>query len=115
VFAYIGKEIGHGVESHLLYKAESTKSAESTFTEAVHTVTSGFPWYGLAPALVILAGVLVVAGIVAWNLVGKGEGSHAGREEVRRSYRRELAKQMARQDAEAIKKGEKVRRRWMQW
>lgn len=83
--------------------------------EVINTVSNGFPLYGLSVWWVILIVIVSVVLLVIWNLTGKGQGSHAGREEVRRSYRRELARQMARQDADKIKAGEKPRRRWMQW
>jgi len=105
--------IFHTIEKHETDKVLNSKEGEGFLNEARSTAESFLshihPW-------MIVAGViiLVIVGI-AYSLTGKGRGSHAGREEVRRSYRRELAKQMARQDAEAIKRGEKVRRRWMQW
>ncbi len=91
------------------------RSLESFGNEAIETVTTGFPLYGLPLWMAVIIGVLLLVALVIWNLTGKGQGSHAGREEVRRAYRRELARQMARQDAEKIKRGEKTRRKWMQW
>jgi hypothetical protein len=105
-----GGVISHAIEKRAIYSAP-----ESTVDEIRSTIENGFPWYGLSPILVVGVIILLALGGVAYSVAGKGTGSHAGREEVRRSYRRELARQMARQDADKIKKGEKVRRKWMQW
>jgi len=111
----IGAVIRHTVERNLTNKALDTKGAENFLSEAWQTISTGFPLYGEPLWEAILAGIVIVGLIILWNLVGKGQGSHAGREEVRRSYRRKLAQEMAKQDAEAIKRGEKPRRRYMQW
>lgn len=100
---------------HALYAVKDAHEAESFLPEIWQTVKGGFPFYGISPVLVILGVIVAVSLLVFWNIVGKGEGSHAGREEPRRAYRRELARQMAREDATKIRKGEKPRRRWMQW
>jgi hypothetical protein len=76
---------------------------------------AGFPLFGIPLYAFVLLVLFLFALLILWNLVGKGRGSHAGREEVRRAYRRKLAQEMAHQDAEKIKLGEKPRRRWMQW
>lgn len=98
---------------HVTYKALNSKQGEgalhSVQVTGEHLLSSVQPW------MVIAAGILLFVAFIVWNLVGKGEGSHAGREEVRRSYRRALAREMAKQDAEKIRRGEKPRRRWMQW
>ena len=107
--------ISRVLEKHIANHALNSREGESTVNELLSKVTSGFPLYGLPLWLVIVMVIALVLFFAAYTLVGKGQGSHAGREEVRRSYRRELAKQMARQDAEKIKAGEKVRRKWMQW
>lgn len=113
VLAY--STLGHEIYKHAIYKGLNSKKGESTLTEVRTTVERGFPLYGLPLWLAVVVLLLILAAFVAYSVAGKGQGSHAGREEVRRSYRRELAKQMARQDAEKIKSGEKVRRKWMQW
>jgi hypothetical protein len=105
-----GGVISHSIEKRAIYSAP-----ESTVSEIWTEVQKGFPWYGISPIIIVGIIVLLLVGGIAYSIAGKGTGSHAGREEVRRSYRRELAKQMARQDADKIKKGEKVRRKWMQW
>ncbi len=89
--------------------------SESFFASIFHSIVSGFPLYGLSIPWVILIAIGLMVILVVWNLVGKGKGSHAGREEVRRQYRRSLAREMAKQDAEAIKEGRKVRRWWYKW
>lgn len=109
----IGSVIAHAVERHVTDKALNSREGEDTITSVRNSV-EGF-LSGVHTWELVLVGVLLVIGIIVWNLTGKGQGSHAGREEVRRSYRRELAKQMARQDAEQIKLGQKQRRKWMQW
>lgn len=111
----IASELGRIVERHVGNKALNSKQGESILNEIWVTVSSGFPFYGVSPVLVILAAIAIVIALVSYSVAGKGRGSHAGREEVRRAYRRELARQMARQDAEKIKIGEKPRRKWMQW
>lgn len=88
---------------------------EEHVQSVIHTIRVGFPFYGLSPWIVIVIGILVIVGFISYSVAGKGRGSHAGREEVRRSYRRKLAQEMAKQDAEEIKAGRKQRRRWMQW
>lgn len=105
--------IGKEVTRHVTNKALDSKSGENVLDEIWTTVQSYAS--GVHTWMLVVAGMVIVIGIVAYSVAGKGQGSHAGREEVRRSYRRELAKQMARQDAEKIKSGEKERRRWMQW
>ena len=84
-------------------------------TEAWEFVVRGFPLYGFPVWLVVVVLLLLVAAYVGWNLVGKGRGSHAGREEIRRTYRRKLAQEMAHQDAAKIERGEKPRRWWYRW
>lgn len=117
----VGHIVRHSLESKAVYGAERHAPAELQETvskvpvEVWHFLSTGFPYYGLSPVLVYLAIALLIAGVVLYNLVGKGRGSHAGREEIRRSYRRKLAQEMAHQDAEKIKNGEKPRRWWMQW
>jgi len=88
---------------------------ERLATEVWRELGTGFPFYGVPWYLVVLGFLGLVLLLVFWNLVGKGRGSHAGREDVRRAYRRELARQLARQDADQIKAGQRTRRRWMQW
>lgn len=107
--------LGHIVERHAANKVLDDPSSENTLKEVMHTVSSGFPLYGLPVSVVVIIVVVCLALLVAWNLVGKGQGSHSGREEVRRAYRRRLAQEMAKEDAEKIRRGEKPRRRWMQW
>jgi hypothetical protein len=112
--------LGHVVERHVGNKALDSKGAENTLTEAIHTVTTGFPLYGEPLWLIICVVIGVVALFALYSVAGKGEGSHAGREEPRRAYRRELARQMARDDAKKILAGEdpmstKKRKKWMQW
>lgn len=101
------------VQYHLINRGLDSSKGESTLNSATKSAES------LANSLelwmVILGAVVFVVLLGFWAVVGKGSGSHAGREEPRRAYRRELARQMARQDAEKIKIGEKARRRWMQW
>jgi hypothetical protein len=113
VMAY--SELGHILERHVGNKALDSKQGESTLNEIWAKVSTGFPYYGISPALIYLGVALVVVGLIAYSIAGKGRGSHAGREEVRRSYRRKLAQEMAKQDAEKIKAGEKPRRKYMQW
>lgn len=88
--------------------------SESTLNKVFDVVVEGFPFYGHA-LLVISCVVVGVILLVFWNLTGKGKGSHAGREEVRRQYRRSLAREMAKQDADAIRAGIKRRRWWYKW
>jgi hypothetical protein len=107
--------LGHTLEHHVADKALDSKEGEGKLTEIEHALTSGFPYYGLSPILVYGIGVLIVIALIVYSIAGKGQGSHAGREEVRRSYRRQLAREMAKQDAAEIKAGKKPRRRWMQW
>lgn len=117
----VGHIIRHSLESKAVYGAEKhappelQETVSKLPTEVWHTVSTGFPYYGVAPVLIYLGLALVVVGVVFYNLVAKGRGSHAGREEVRRAYRRKLAQEMAHQDAEKIKAGAKPRRWWMQW
>ena len=113
VIAY--SELSHILERHVGNKALDGKTGENTLSEIWGTISTGFPFYGLSPVLVVIGVVVLVSLLIFWNMVGKGEGSHAGREEPRRAYRRELARQMAREDAKKIEKGEKTRRKWMQW
>ncbi len=112
-------ELGHVVERHVANKALDSHSSESALSEAAakitHAIPSGFPFFGLPIAVIVGIVICLLGLLVLWNLVGKGSGSHAGREEVRRAYRRKLAQEMAKEDAEKIKRGEKPRRRWMQW
>lgn len=108
-------ELGHTLERHIGNKALDSKQGESMLNEAWLTVSSGFPLYGLSPVIIILVVVILVAIAVGYALTGKGFGSHAGKEEIRRSYRKQLAKEMAKQDAAKIKAGEKPRRWWYQW
>lgn len=109
--------IRHSVEDKAVYSAEShlPHGVEGMANEVWETVSTGFPLYGLPVIAVIGIVILILGAVVAWNIVGKGEGSHAGREGVRRAYRRELARQMAREDAAKIRAGEKSRKKWMQW
>lgn len=113
VIAY--SELGHIFERHVGDKALDSSKGEGMLNEAWHTVSTGFPLYGLPPFLAILIGIIVVVLVIAYVLTAKGVGSHAGKEQIRRTYRKELAKQMARQDADKIKAGEKPRRKYMQW
>lgn len=76
---------------------------------------AGFPLYGLSIWWIVASVAALILIAVAYSFAGKGSGSHAGREQIRRAYRRELAKQMAKEDAVKIRNGEKPRRRWMQW
>ena len=112
---------------HVVNKGLDSKQGENLLSEAehigselLHKAIQGFPLYGL-PVWMVIGGIIVLISLlVFWNIVGKGEGSHAGREEPRRAYRRELARQMARDDAKKIIAGEdsaatKKRRKWMQW
>lgn len=108
-------DLEHIVKHHVVNKALNTKGAENTLDEAYTTVSNGFPLYGLPIWLIVIGAMILVLLLIAYSIAGKGQGSHAGREEVRRSYRRKLAQEMAKQDAEMIKRGEKPRRRWMQW
>lgn len=107
----LSRELEHHVVNHAL----DSKKGEAIFSEVSNKVTTGFPYYGISPILVYLAIALIILAFVAYSFAGKGSGSHAGREEVRRSYRRKLAQEMAKQDAEDIKAGKKPRRRYMQW
>lgn len=112
--------LGHAAEHHVANRALDTKGAENFISEAFTTISSGFPLYGFPLWVVVLVGIGVVSMLVLYSVAGKGEGSHAGREEPRRAYRRELARQMARDDAKKIIAGEdptatKKRRKWMQW
>lgn len=109
----IGSVIFHTVEKHVTNKALDSKEGEGMLNSARNTGESLIS--GIHPWMLIVGGIVLIVIFAAYSLVGKGRGSHAGKEEVRRAYRRELAKQMARQDAEQIKQGSKVRRRWMQW
>ena len=113
ILAY--SELGHILERHVGYKALNSKGAEGMLSEAWTTVSAGFPYYGVSPVLVYLGILLVIVLVIAYSVAGKGTGSHAGREEVRRAYRRKLAQEMAKEDAVKIRRGEKPRRRWMQW
>lgn len=101
------------VQYHLVNRGLDSSRGESTLNSAIQSA-EGFA-NSLELWMVILGAVVLVVLLGFWTVVGKGSGSHAGREEPRRAYRRELARQMARQDAEKIKIGEKPRRRWMQW
>lgn len=105
--------IAKEIERHSVNKALDSKEGEGALDSAKSTAESFIN--GLHLWMIILGVVILVVVFIAWNLVGKGQGSHAGREEVRRSYRRALAREMAKQDAEKIRRGEKERRRWMQW
>lgn len=89
--------------------------SESVINEVFSSVVNGFPLYGFPVWLAVLILIGALALLVLWNLTGKGKGSHAGREEVRRQYRRSLAREMAKQDAEAIRSGTKRRRWWYKW
>jgi hypothetical protein len=109
----LGSVIFHTIEKHETDKVLNSKEGEGVINSARNTGESLLSH--IHPWMVIVGGILLVLAFTAYSVAGKGRGSHAGREEVRRSYRRELAKQMARQDAEKIKSGEKVRRKWMQW
>lgn len=113
VIAY--SELGHTLERHAADKALDSKKGEALLAETWHTVETGFPFYGISPIWVILAAVVIVAILIAYTLTGKGKGSHAGKEEIRRTYRKTLAREMAKQDAAKIKAGEKPRRKYMQW
>lgn len=103
----------HQAERHYTDKALNSKEGENIANSAISTSEQFFS--GIQIWMVVLGAIILITAFIAWNLVGKGQGSHAGREEVRRSYRRKLAQEMAKQDAEKIKAGEKPRRRWMQW
>ena len=98
---------------HALYAAKDAREAKSFLPELWREVSSRIPTIPVWGFVVGGVGLLVL--VVAWNTIGKGEGSHAGREQPRRAYRRELARQMAREDAKKIEAGEKKRRKWMQW
>lgn len=113
----VGHIIKHSLETKAVHAAENNTppEVEHQIIEGWETVVRGFPLYGLPVWLVIVVLVFVLAAYIGWNLVGKGRGSHAGREEIRRSYRRKLAQEMARQDAEKIAAGEKPRRWWYRW
>ena len=113
VIAY--SELGHTLERHAADKALYSKKGEAMLSEAWHTVQTGFPFYGISPVLIILISLVVVVITIAYALTGKGRGSHAGKEEIRRTYRKTLAREMAKQDAAKIKAGEKPRRKYMQW
>lgn len=93
----------------------SVKEAQNFVRSSWHWVSQNFPFFGVSPILLILIAVVGVMLLIAWNLVGKGKGSHAGREEIRRQYRRSLAREMAKQDAAKILAGEKRRRWWYKW
>lgn len=105
--------IFHTIEKHETEKALNSKEGEGILSSARSTGESFLSH--IHPWMIVVGVILLIVVGIAYSIAGKGRGSHAGREEVRRSYRRELAKQMARQDAEKIKAGEKVRRKWMQW
>lgn len=109
----IGSVLSHEIQRHIVSKELNSQKGESILQEAQNTVEGFFSSVELW--MLIVGVVLIAIGLVAYSVAGKGQGSHAGREEIRRSYRRELAKQMARQDAEQIKLGNKPRKRWMQW
>lgn len=91
------------------------QEVESFAAEAWATVQRGFPLYGLSVWWAMLIALVAFTLLIVWNLTGKGKGSHAGREEVRRQYRRALAREMAKQDAEAIRAGTKKRRWYYKW
>lgn len=109
--------IQHSLETKAVHSAEKSAPPEiqHQITEAWESVVTGFPLYGLPVWAVVAVLVVALAAFIAWNFVGKGRGSHAGREEIRRSYRRKLAQEMARQDAAKIEAGEKPRRWWYRW
>jgi hypothetical protein len=113
----VGHIIKHSVESKAVYGAEKhiPKGWEHKAEELANSAISGFPLYGLPVWIPVLVGIVLLAAFVGWLLVGKGFGSHAGREEIRRSYRRQLAREMAKEDAAKIRAGEKPRRWWYQW
>jgi len=113
IFAY--SELGRIVERHVGNKVLNTKGAESTISEVMNSVSSKAVWLIDHPITLIICAVIIVGGLIAYSFTGKGSGSHAGREEVRRAYRRKLAQEMAKEDAAKIRSGEKPRRRWMQW
>ena len=109
----IGSVIGHTIERNLTNKALDSKEGKGILNEA--RVTGEGLISGIHTWMIIVGSIIIVGCLVAYSIAGKGTGSHAGREEIRRSYRRKLAQEMAKQDAEMIKKGEKPRRKWMQW
>jgi hypothetical protein len=101
---------------HVVVPVHSLHQGEGILHEVQAKAESiGFPPFGLAMWQVVCLGIAAVVGMIAYSVAGKGSGSHAGREEVRRAYRRKLAQEMAKDDAAKIRKGEKPRRRWMQW
>jgi hypothetical protein len=101
---------------HIVVPVHSVKQGEGIVDEVKERIEGvGFPPFGIPAWAFVLVAALIVVVFAGWLLVGKGSGSHAGREEVRRSYRRQLAREMAKEDAAKIRTGEKPRRRWMQW
>lgn len=104
---------GRALQYHIANKGLDSARGESILSEAWGTLSSFVSQ--ITPIEVAGVGATLLLLFVFWNLVGKGTGSHAGREEVRRAYRRKLAQEMAKEDAEKIRRGEKPRRRWMQW
>ena len=108
-------EIGHIIERHIGDRALSGRQGENILSEIWQTISTGAPYYGVPPILIYLAAAVLITLIIAYSVAGKGRGSHAGREEIRRAYRRKLAQEMAKEDAAKIRRGEKPRRRWMQW
>jgi hypothetical protein len=83
----------------------------------LRTLYDGATAVGVSPVVLVVAAVggLLVIGLGSVVFGSTGRGSHAGHESPRRAYRREMARQMAREDARKIQRGEKPRRRWMQW
>jgi len=113
VMAY--SELGHVLERHVGNATLDTRKGENLVTEIANTLVSKTQYLFNHPVTLIICAFIIGGGLVAYSFAGKGSGSHAGREEVRRAYRRKLAQEMARDDAQKIKAGEKPRRRWMQW
>lgn len=113
----VGHIIKHSLEVKAVHSAENHAPPEvqHQIMEGWETVVRGFPLYGFPVWALVLALAVALIAFIAWNFVGKGRGSHAGREEIRRSYRRRLAQEMARQDAAKIEAGEKPRRWWYRW
>lgn len=113
----VGHIIKHSLETKAVHSAENSAPPEvrHQIMEGWEFVVRGFPLYGFPIWLLVVVLVIALIAFIGWNLVGKGRGSHAGREQIRRSYRRKLAQEMAKQDAQKIESGEKTRRWWYKW